>query len=131
MKHRLAKSVGLSLLSPVIIGSILGVYYGLTLNADPITTFIQLLMSAIANAHIVGLTMAAFVVPGYLLMFRYAKVNYSGVLTLGLLGGAIFSFLLSATGGMVFLVNTAMSALAAGLFLYGLRQGAVKQQPSQ
>ncbi|KPH64995.1 hypothetical protein AMS58_09210 [Pseudoalteromonas porphyrae] len=131
MKHQLAKSVGLSLLSPVIIGSILGVYYGLTLNADPITTFIQLLMSAIANAHIVGLTMAAFVVPGYLLMFKYAKVNYSGVLTLGLLGGAIFSFLLSATGGMVFLVNTAMSALAAGLFLYGLRQGAAKQQSTQ
>ncbi|CAM4300524.1 hypothetical protein [Pseudoalteromonas ostreae] len=131
MKHRLAKSVGLSLLSPVIIGSVLGVYYALTLNTDPLTTFFQLLMSAIANAHIVGLTMAAFVVPGYLLMYKYAKVNYSGVLTLGLLGGAIFSYLLSATAGMVFLINTAMSALAAGLFLYGLRLGAVKQQPPQ
>ena len=131
MKHRLAKSVGLSLLSPVIIGSVLGVYYALTLNTDPLTTFFQLLMSAIANAHIVGLTMAAFVVPGYLLMYKYAKVNCSGVLTLGLLGGAIFSYLLSATGGMVFLINTAMSALAAGLFLYGLRLGAIKQQPPQ
>ena len=78
MKHQLAKSVALSLLSPVIVGSLLGLYYGLTMNGDAVTIFLQLLMSAIANAHIVGLTMAAFVVPGYLLMFMYAKVNYSG-----------------------------------------------------
>jgi hypothetical protein len=121
MKHQLAKSVGLSLLSPVIIGSVLGVYYGLLLSNDFISTFFQLLMTAISNAHIVGLTMAAFVVPGYLLMFKYAKVNYSGVLTLGLLGGAIFSFLLSASTGEIFIINSVMSALAAGLFLFGLR----------
>ncbi|MDP2635760.1 MAG: hypothetical protein ACPG5Z_08750 [Pseudoalteromonas sp.] len=131
MKHRLAKSVALSLLSPIIIGSLLGAYYALTLNGDSITIFFNLLMSAIANAHIVGLTMAAFVVPGYLLMFKYAKVNYSGVLTLGLLGGAIFSYLLSATQGMVFLVNTSMSAVAAGLFLYGLRKASLKKTERQ
>jgi hypothetical protein len=79
-------------------------------------------MTAIANAHIVGLTMAAFVVPGYLLMFKYSKVNYSGVLTLGLLGGAIFSYLLSATTGEIFLINSVMSGFAAGLFLFGLRK---------
>lgn len=131
MKHRLAKSVGLSLLSPIIIGCCLGAYYALTLNGSPMSIFFNLLMSAIANGHIVGLTMAAFVVPGYLLMLKYAKVNYSGVLTLGLLGGAIFSYLLSATSGMVFLINTLMSALAAGLFLYGLRLGAIKQDNPQ
>lgn len=122
MKHQLAKSVGLSLLSPVIVGSLLGVYYSLTLEGEFASIFLTLLMTAISNAHIVGLTMAAFVVPGYLLMFKYSKVNYSGVLTLGLLGGAIFSYLLSATTGEIFLINSVMSAIAAGLFLFGLRK---------
>ncbi|MFT6508378.1 MAG: hypothetical protein ACJAUK_002493 [Colwellia polaris] len=126
MKHQLAKSVALSLLSPVIIGSLLGLYYALTLQGDFLSAFFQLLMTAISNAHIVGLTMAAFVVPGYLLMFKYSKVNYSGVLTLGLLGGAIFSYLLSASTGEIFLINSVMSAFAAGLFLFGLRKSVKK-----
>jgi hypothetical protein len=126
MKHQLAKSVALSLLSPVIIGSVLGLYYALTLQGDFLSVFFQLLMTAISNAHIVGLTMAAFVVPGYLLMFKYSKVNYSGVLTLGLLGGAIFSYLLSASTGEIFLINSVMSAFAAGLFLFGLRKSIKK-----
>ncbi|HDZ32741.1 MAG TPA: hypothetical protein ENH67_07630 [Pseudoalteromonas sp.] len=126
MKHQLAKSVALSLLSPVIIGSLLGLYYALTLQGDFLFVFFQLLMTAISNAHIVGLTMAAFVVPGYLLMFKYSKVNYSGVLTLGLLGGAIFSYLLSASTGEIFLINSVMSAFAAGLFLFGLRKSVKK-----
>ena len=131
MKHRIAKSVGLSLLSPVIIGCILGQYYAFTLEGNGLSIFLNLLVSAISNAHIVGLTMAAFVVPGYLLMYKYAKVNYSGVLTLGLLGGAIFSYLLSATAGTAFIVNALMSALAAGLFLFGFRQGLAVQTPHQ
>jgi len=122
MKHQLAKSVALSLLSPVIVGSLLGIYYSMTLQGEFVSIFLSLLMTAISNAHIVGLTMAAFVVPGYLLMFKYSKVNYSGVLTLGLLGGAIFSFLLSASTGEIFLINSIMSAIAAGLFLFGLRK---------
>ncbi|KTD90281.1 MULTISPECIES: hypothetical protein [unclassified Pseudoalteromonas] len=122
MKHQLAKSVALSLLSPVIVGSLLGVYYSVTLQGEFVSIFFSLLMTAISNAHIVGLTMAAFVVPGYLLMFKYSKVNYSGVLTLGLVGGAIFSFLLSASTGEIFLINSVMSAIAAGLFLFGLRK---------
>ena len=122
MKHQLAKSVALSLLSPVIVGSLLGIYYSITLQGEFFSIFFSLLMTAISNAHIVGLTMAAFVVPGYLLMFKYSKVNYSGVLTLGLLGGAIFSFLLSASTGEIFLINSVMSAIAAGLFLFGLRK---------
>ncbi|MEI8624694.1 hypothetical protein P4S67_10590 [Pseudoalteromonas sp. B137] len=126
MKHQLAKSVGLSLLSPVIVGSLLGVYYSLTLEGEFVSIFLTLLMTAISNAHIVGLTMAAFVVLRYLLMFKYSKVNYSGVLTLGLLGGAIFSYLLSATTGEIFLINSVMSAFAAGLFLFGLRKTAKK-----
>lgn len=122
MKHQLAKSVALSLLSPVIVGSLLGIYYSITLQGEFVSIFFSLLMTAISNAHIVGLTMAAFVVPGYLLMFKYSKVNYSGVLTLDLLGGAIFSFLLSASTGEIFLINSVMSAIAAGLFLFGLRK---------
>jgi hypothetical protein len=46
--------------------------------------------------------MALLVVPGYMLMYKYNKVQYSGVLTLGMLGGALFSFLFSASAGMVF-----------------------------
>ena len=49
MKHRLAKSVALSLLSPIIIGSLLGAYYALTLNGDSITIFFNLLMSAVGG----------------------------------------------------------------------------------
>jgi len=122
MKPQLAKSVALSFLSPVIIGSVMGTYYGLTLQGDFISLFFKLLMTAISNAHIVGLTMAAFVVPAYLLMFKYARVNYSGILIIGLLGGTIFSYLLSATQTEVFIINAIMSAFAAGLFLFGLRK---------
>ncbi len=74
MKHQLAKSVALSLLSPVIVGSLLGIYYSITLQGEFVSIFFSLLMAAISNAHIVGLTMAAFVVPGYLLMFKYSKM---------------------------------------------------------
>ncbi|KAF7769795.1 hypothetical protein PCIT_a2697 [Pseudoalteromonas citrea] len=122
MKQLLVKSIGMSLLSPLIIGSILGLYYGLVLEQPLLSVFVGLLMSALANAHIVGLAMAAFVVPGYLLMYKHNKVQYSAVLTLGMLGGAVFSYLLGASTGGGFLVNTVMAALAAGLFLYGLRR---------
>ncbi|GAA77765.1 hypothetical protein P20495_0251 [Pseudoalteromonas sp. BSi20495] len=64
MKHQLAKSVALSLLSPVIVGSLLGLYYALALQGDFLSVFFQLLMTAISNAHIVGLTMAAFCCAG-------------------------------------------------------------------
>jgi hypothetical protein len=79
-------------------------------------------MTAVANAHIVGLSMALFVVPGHMLMYKCSKVQFSGVLTLGILGGALFSLLFSTSAGMVFLVNTTMAALASVLFLYGLRR---------
>ena len=45
MKHQLAKSVGLSLLSPVIVGSLLGVYYSLTLEGEFVSIFLTLLMN--------------------------------------------------------------------------------------
>lgn len=122
MKQQLAKSVAMSLLAPVIVGTTLGVYYALNVESGGAKMFFSLLMSAIANAHIVGLSMALLVVPGYMLMYKYNKIQYSGILTLGMLGGALFSFLFSASAGMVFLVNTVMAALASGLFLYGLRR---------
>ena len=80
MKHQLAKSVALSLLSPVIVGSLLGIYYSITLQGEFVSIFFSLLMTAISNAHIVGLTMAAFVVPGYLLMFKYSKQDMKAIL---------------------------------------------------
>ncbi len=122
MKQQLAKSVALSLLAPVIIGTALGVYYALSVKGGEAKMFFSLLITAVANAHIVGLSMALFVVPGYMLMYKYNKVQFSGVLTLGVLGGALFSLLFSTSAGMVFLVNTTMAALASVLFLYGLRR---------
>lgn len=118
---QVSKGVGFSLLSPLIVGGVLGVYYSFTLGRSEM--FFNLLLSAISNAYIVGLAMCLFVVPGYILMFRYNKVQYGGLLTLGLLGGAVFSYLFAAQSGVGFIVNALMSMLAAGLFLFGLRAG--------
>ncbi|MBQ4845564.1 MULTISPECIES: hypothetical protein [Pseudoalteromonas] len=122
MKQLLAKSIAMSLLSPLLIGVVLGGYYTFTLNQPGIQIFFGILISAFSNAHIAGLAMAVFVVPGYLLMHKYSKVQYSAVLALGMIGGAFFSYVLAATSGMGFIVNTCMAALASGLFLYGLRR---------
>ncbi|MEI5638543.1 MULTISPECIES: hypothetical protein [unclassified Pseudoalteromonas] len=115
------KGVGFSLLAPLIVGGVLGVYYSISLNSSEV--FFNLLLSAISNAYIVGLAMALFVVPGYIFMFKRGKVQYGGILTLGLLGGAIFSYVFAAQSGMGFIVNAVMSMIAAGLFLFGLRRG--------
>ena len=121
MKQLLAKSIVLSLLSPLLIGTILGAYYSIVLGHDW-GIFIRVLLSALSNAYIPGLAMALFVVPGYLLMYRFNKIQYMGILALGMLGGAAFSYLFSVSAGMVFIVNTCMASLAAGVFLYGLRR---------
>ncbi|MFY8273385.1 hypothetical protein AAEU32_04605 [Pseudoalteromonas sp. SSDWG2] len=122
MKHKLAKAVLYSLLAPVIIGVCIGIYYALGADQNGSQIFFSVLLSALANAHIVGLSMALFVVPSYLLMFKYQKVHYSGVLTLGLVGGAFFSYLLGASVGFLLIVNAVMAALGSGLFLFGLRR---------
>ncbi|WP_462158475.1 hypothetical protein [Pseudoalteromonas sp. GB56] len=122
MKHRLAKAVFYSLLAPIIVGVTLGIYYALGAQNNGSQIFFNVLLSAIANAHIVGLSMAVFVVPGYLFMHKYNKVHYSGVLTLGMLGGALFSYVFGAGAGFLLVVNAVMAALGSGLFLYGLRR---------
>lgn len=122
MKHRLAKAVFYSLLAPIIVGVTLGIYYALGAQNNGSQIFFSVLLSAIANAHIVGLSMAVFVVPGYLFMHKYNKVHYSSVLTLGMLGGALFSYVFGAGAGFLLVVNAVMAALGSGLFLYGLRR---------
>ncbi len=122
MKHRLAKAVFYSLLAPIIVGLTLGIYYALGAQSNGSQIFFSVLLSAIANANIVGLSMAVFVVPGYLLMYKHNKVHYSGVLTLGMLGGALFSYAFGAGAGFLLVVNAVMAALGSGLFLYGLRR---------
>lgn len=124
MKIKLAKSIALSLLAPVFMGIILGLYTALTASQYQGKVFFSVLLSALANAHIAGLAIALFVVPGYLLMYRFNCVKYAGVLTLGLLGGACVSVFFGASQGGVFILNTIMAALASGLFLYGLRRHA-------
>ncbi|QTH71495.1 hypothetical protein [Pseudoalteromonas xiamenensis] len=126
MKANIVKGVGYSFLSPVIVGVTLGLFYSLTLEGGSSATFFALLLSAVANAHIVGLAMAFFVVPIYLYSVKKGMVNYSVILTAGLLGGAVFSYIFAATSGAAFLVNAIMSGLAAGLFLFGLRRSSVK-----
>ncbi|TLX51561.1 hypothetical protein [Pseudoalteromonas ruthenica] len=127
MKHTLAKAVLYSLLAPVLIGVVLGIYYALGAQQNGAQLFFAVLLSAIANAHILGLAMAVFVVPGYLLMYKYNKVHYSGVLTLGLLGGALFSYAFGAQAGFLLIVNALMAALGSGLFLFALRQGSARE----
>ncbi len=122
IKRQVAKAVGYSLLSPLIIGLVLGSYYALISGQSKV--LFQILMTAVANAHIVGLSMAFFVLPAYLLLLRYNKLSYSGILTAGMLGGALFSFLFVASSGIVFIINAVMAALGAGLFLFSLRRNA-------
>ncbi|WP_105189844.1 hypothetical protein [Pseudoalteromonas sp. T1lg48] len=126
MKQHLAKAVLYSLLAPVLVGVVLGIYYALSVQENGSAIFFTVLLSALANAHIVGLAMAVLVVPGYLLMYKHNKVHYSGILTLGLLGGALFSFLFGAGAGFLLIVNALMAALGSGLFLFGLRRGRAK-----
>ncbi|WP_440055977.1 hypothetical protein ACSLBF_07470 [Pseudoalteromonas sp. T1lg65] len=121
---KIISGVGFSLLSPLIVGLGLGIYFSIISGQS--SALFSMLLSAIANAHIVGLTMALIVLPGYITMQRFQCIHYSGVLTLGLLGGALFSFLFAASSGGGFIVNVIMSAIAAGLFLFGLRIGAEK-----
>lgn len=122
IKGQVAKAVGYSLLSPLIVGIVLGGYYALLSGQSKI--LFQILMTAVANAHIVGLSMAFFVLPAYMVLLRYNKVSYSAVLTAGMLGGALFSFLFVASSGMVFIINVVMAALGCGLFLFSLRRNA-------
>ncbi|MCF6434158.1 hypothetical protein [Pseudoalteromonas sp. MMG022] len=121
MKQQLAKSVALSFLSPLFTGCVLGLYFTIS-NQGGLSIFLSLLTGAIVNAHVVGLSMALFVVPGYLLLYRINKVHYSAILTLGMLGGAICSYLFAAQNGAGFVINSVMATMAAGLFLYGLRR---------
>ena len=122
MKSSILKSILYSLLSPILVGSMIGVYYCLSLEQADSQLFFSILMTALSNAHIVGLTMAACVVPAYLFLIKRDKVSYSSILTVAMLGGAIFSYIFSASGGAIFLVNTVMSLLAGGLFLFTLRK---------
>ncbi len=121
-KRFVAHSILYSLVSPIIVGLTIACYYTIVLPESSFALFFQIIMSAVANAHIVGLTMAICVVPGYLFLFKRNKVTYSSILTIAMLGGALFSYVFSASGGVIFLVNTVMSLLAAGIFLYTLRR---------
>jgi len=116
------KSVIYSLISPLLIGILIGLYYVFTLENATTQIFFNIVMTAISNAHIVGLTMGCFVVPGYLLLYKFNKITYWAILTIALLGGALFSFIFSASGGMIFLVNTLMALTSAGIFLNCLRR---------
>ncbi|MBD1581394.1 hypothetical protein [Pseudoalteromonas sp. S16_S37] len=122
MKQKLAKSVALSLLSPIFVGALLGVYFSISSQGSGLSIFFSMLSTAIANAHVVGLSMALCVLPGYLILVKKQKVRYDVILTLGMLGGVLFSILFAASSGGALLVNAVMTTIAAGLFLYGLRR---------
>ena len=56
------------------------------------------------------------------MLFKINKISYWAILTIALIGGAFFSFIFSASGGMIFFVNTLMALMSAGIFLYSLRR---------
>ncbi|BBN81814.1 hypothetical protein PA25_17990 [Pseudoalteromonas sp. A25] len=122
MKRTLAMSVSLSLLSPIFVGASLGLYFAVSSQGSVLAIFFSMLSTALANAHVVGLSMALLVVPGYLVLYKHNKVRYDILLTLGLLGGVLFSVLFAADSGPALVANAVMTTLAAGLFLYGLRR---------
>lgn len=121
-KNNLLKSIAYSLFSPFLIGSAIGIYYTLTLDGGNSQLFFSILLSAVSNAHIVGLTMAILVVPIYLYLFKRNKLTLMPVMTAAIFGGALFSFMFNVNSGQVFVINTVMAALAAGIFLFVLKQ---------
>ncbi len=121
MNRNLAKSIAFSFLSPVLLGLAIGLYYAPSFDGNKIQLILRMLLSALSNAHIAGLSMAVFVVPGYVMLQRRNRVGYGPILSLGLLGGGLFSWLFGAADNAVFTVNTMMAILASGLFLYMLR----------
>ncbi|SFC08471.1 hypothetical protein [Pseudoalteromonas denitrificans] len=121
-KKAVSNSILFSLLSPLLIGVLIGLYYTLVSENANSKLFVSIIMTAISNAHIVGLSMGLGVLPGYLLLHKFNKINYGTILTISLLAGALFSYTFSAMGGMIFLVNTLMSLTAGGIFLFSLRK---------
>ncbi|MCF2858593.1 hypothetical protein L1286_13995 [Pseudoalteromonas sp. SMS1] len=115
-----AIAIGVSLFSPVIIGSLLGIYFFIAYGESEL--FWQLLMTAVANAHIVGIAMAICVLPTYRFLYMRNKVSYSAVMTSAMLGGAALTYLFSVSGGPIIIANSIMCSLGAALFLYSLRR---------
>jgi len=122
MKQQILKSVLLSLIAPVVVGIVFGFIIAISAQNNGAYLFFSMLINAMLNAHIVGLTMALLVLPGYKVMLKFNKVKYSFILCLGISGGVLFSVLFEAEHFMVLLTNAGMTALASGLFLYGLRR---------
>lgn len=120
-KKKILQSIAYSLFSPFLIGSLIGIYYVATLENGNSQLFFSILLSAVANAHIVGLTMAICVLPLYLYLYKRSKTNKTAVLTAALFGGALFSFMFNVASGQVFIVNTVMAILAAAIFLFTLK----------
>ena len=120
-KNKILQSIAYSLFSPFLIGSLIGIYYVATLDNGDSQLFFSILLSAVANAHIVGLTMAIFVLPLYLYLYKRGKTNKTAVLTAALFGGALFSFMFNVASVQAFIVNTVMAILAAAIFLFTLK----------
>ena len=116
-KKTILKGIAYSLFSPFVIGCLIGAYYVITLEGGNSKLFFSILLSAVANAHIVGLTMAICVVPLYLFLIKRSKTNNTAVITAAIFGGALFSFMFNVASGQVFIVNTLMAILAAGIFI--------------
>ncbi|KZN30866.1 hypothetical protein N480_02640 [Pseudoalteromonas luteoviolacea S2607] len=115
-----ATAIAVSFLSPVIIGTMLGTYF--FIGYGEVELFWQLFTTAIANAHIVGISMAVCVLPTYHLLYKRDKVSYSAVMTAAMLGGAALTYVFSVDGGPILIANSVMCSLAAALFLYSLRR---------
>ncbi|KID56798.1 membrane protein [Pseudoalteromonas luteoviolacea] len=117
---KVATAIGISMFSPLIVGTILGAYFYIVTGQGQV--FLQLLTTAISNAHIVGIVMALCVLPTYLFLYKRDKLSYAALTTAAMLGGAVFTFFFSISGGPILIANAVMCALASALFLYSLRR---------
>ena len=121
-KKIVLKGVAYSLFSPFLIGCLIGIYYVAVLDGATTKLFLSIVLSAVANAHIVGLTMAICVVPVYMYLQKRNKSNKTAMIMAAIFGGALFSFVFNVASGQVFVVNTLMATLAAGIFIFILKQ---------
>ena len=122
MKKSVFFSVMFSLLSPIVVGAIVWLYYVFQSMANPFALLLQIQLAAISNAHIAGLAMACFVLPSYFWLTKKRSVSLIALYLIGLVGGAVFSLILINGYAQIHLINAFMAATSAAIFIVSLRR---------
>lgn len=122
VKKNILTSVLLSLLSPLLVGFVVALFYIATSASDPLTLLLQIQLAALSNAYIAGLAMAVCVLPAYLLLYKRGQVRFITLYVVGLLGGATWSLILINAMAQVHVINAVMAATSAAIFVISLRK---------